>query len=40
MAVLKETLLKKIDEHRPRTTRLVKEFGDAKVGVVTIAQAK
>ena len=39
MAALKETLLKKIDEHRPRTTRLVKEFGDAKVGEVTIAQA-
>ncbi len=39
MATLKETLLKKIQEHRPRTTRLVKEFGDVKIGDVTIAQA-
>ncbi|AJF06152.1 citrate (Si)-synthase [Geoalkalibacter subterraneus] len=39
MATLKETLLKKIQEHRPRTTRLVKEFGDVKIGEVTIAQA-
>ena len=39
MASLKTTLLKKIEEHRPRTTRLVKEFGDTKVGEVTIAQA-
>jgi len=39
MATLKETLLRKIEEHRPRTTRLVKEFGDVKVGDVTIAQA-
>ena len=30
---------KKIEEHRPRTTRLVKEFGDVKVGEVTLAQA-
>ncbi len=39
MATLKETLFKKIQEHRPRTTRLVKEFGDVKLGDVTIAQA-
>jgi len=39
MASLKETLLKKIEEHRPRTTRLLKEFGDTKVGEVSIAQA-
>ena len=32
MATLKETLLKKIEEHRPRTGRLLKEFGDVKVG--------
>lgn len=38
MSTLKETLAKKIDEHRPRTTKLVKEFGDTKVGDVTIAQ--
>ncbi len=39
MATLKDTLFKKIQEHRPRTTRLVKEFGDVKLGDVTIAQA-
>ena len=39
MSTLKETLRKKIDEHRPRTTRLVKEHGDVKLGDVTIAQA-
>jgi len=39
MASLKETLLKKIEEHRPRTTRLVKEGGDTKLGEVTVAQA-
>jgi len=35
---LKEVLKQKIDEHRPRTTKLVKEFGDVKVGEYTIAQ--
>lgn len=35
---LKEVLAKKIEEHRPRTTRLVKEYGDVKVGEVTISQ--
>ena len=39
MASLKDTLLKKIEAHRPRTTRLVKEYGDTKVGEVNIAQA-
>lgn len=39
MATLKETLFKKIQEHRPRTTRLVKEFGEVKIGEVTISQA-
>jgi citrate synthase len=39
MASLKETLFKKIEEHRPRTTKLLKEYGDTKVGEVTIAQA-
>ena len=39
MSTLKEVLRKKIDEHRPRTTRLTKEFGDVKLGDVTIAQA-
>jgi citrate synthase len=36
---LKETLARKIDEHRIRTTRLLKECGDVKLGEVTIAQA-
>ena len=36
---LKEKLFEKIQEHRPRTTRLVKEFGNVKVGEVTIDQA-
>lgn len=35
---LKEVLKEKIDAHRPRTTRLVKEFGDKVVGEYTIAQ--
>ena len=39
MSSLKETLYKKIEEHRPRTTRLLKEFGDTKVSDVTVAQA-
>lgn len=38
MATLKETLAKKIEAHRPRTTRLLKEFGDVKVGEVNISQ--
>ena len=39
MSALKEKLFEKIEAHRPRTTRLVKEFGDVKVSDVTIAQA-
>lgn len=39
MSTLKDVLKKKIDAHRPRTTRLVKEFGDVKLGDVTIGQA-
>ncbi len=39
MSTLKDRLRKKIEEHRPRTTRLLKEFGDVKVGEVTISQA-
>lgn len=38
MATLKERLREKIEAHRPRTTRLLKEFGDVKVGEVTIEQ--
>ena len=39
MATLKETLKQKIEAHRPRTTRLLKEYADVKVGEVTIGQA-
>ncbi len=30
MSTLKETLRQKIEEHRPRTTRLLKEYSDVK----------
>lgn len=36
---LKAKLYEKIQEWRPRTTRLLKEYGDVKIGDVTIAQA-
>jgi len=39
MSILKKTLYKKIEEHRPRTVNLLKKHGDTKVGEVTIAQA-
>ncbi len=39
MSKLKEKLKEKIDAWRPRTTRLLKEYGAVKVGEVTIAQA-
>src|SRR5512143_1905521 len=35
---LKETLKQKIEEFRPRTTRLVKEFGKVVIDQVTIDQ--
>ncbi len=35
---LKETLKQKIEEFRPRTTRLVKEFGKVIIDQVTIDQ--
>ncbi len=35
---LKETLKQKLDEFRPRTTRLVKQFGKIKIDEVTIDQ--
>ncbi len=38
MSTLKAKLAQKIAEHRPRTTRLVKEFGDVKVADVKIEQ--
>lgn len=39
MSSLKGTLRQKIEEHRPRTTRLLKEHSDVKLGEVTIGQA-
>ncbi len=39
MSALKGKLKTKIEEHRPRTVRLLKEHGDKVVGNVTIAQA-
>ena len=37
-ATLKQTLKQKIEAHRPRTTRLVKEFGKVVIDQVTIDQ--
>ncbi len=39
MSTLKNVLATKIDEHRKRTTKLLVEHGDVKIGEVTIAQA-
>ena len=39
MTALKETLKQKIEEHRPRIKRLLKEYADVKLGEVTIGQA-
>jgi len=39
MSNLKQKLSKKIEEWRPRTTRLLKEYGDQKIGECTVAQA-
>jgi len=39
MATLKDKLSSKIDEWRPRTTKLLRQYGDVKIGEVTIAQA-
>lgn len=38
MSRLKQQLQKKIEEWRPRTTRLLKEYGDVKVDEITIKQ--
>ena len=38
MSNLKEKLAEKIDAQRPRTVKLLKEYGSTKVGEVTIAQ--
>ncbi|MBI9073571.1 MAG: citrate (Si)-synthase [Melioribacteraceae bacterium] len=37
--LLKEKLEQKINDWRPRTTKLLKDYGDVKIGEVTIAQA-
>ena len=39
MATLKEKLYEKIEEFRPRTERLVRDYGDVVIDKVTIAQA-
>ena len=39
MSTLKNKLHKKIQEHRPRTTALLKEHGNKVIGNVTVAQA-
>jgi len=39
MSTLKKTLWNKIEKHRPRTMRLLKEYSDVKLGEVTIGQA-
>jgi citrate synthase len=38
MAQLKERLHEKIQAHRPRTAKLLKEYADVKIGEVTIGQ--
>lgn len=38
MSTLKTLLKQKIDEHRPRTTKLLKEYAEVKVGEVTMEQ--
>ena len=39
MSTLKTVLERKIEEHRPRTMKLLKDHSDVKVGEVTIGQA-
>lgn len=39
MTSLKEELHRKMEEHRPRTTRLLKEHSDVKIGEINIGQA-
>ncbi len=39
MSTLKEVLSKRIEEHRPRTTKILKEYSDVKLSEVTIGQA-
>lgn len=39
MSILKKRLTQRIEDWRPRTTKLLKEYGDVKISDVTIAQA-
>ena len=39
MSILKQNLAKKIEEWRPRTRKLLKDYSDVKISDVTIAQA-
>jgi citrate synthase len=39
MSTLKKVLATKIEEHRPRTQKLLKQHSDVKIGEVTIGQA-
>ena len=39
MSVLKERLRQKIEEHRPRTKKLMKDYCNVVVDEVTVAQA-
>jgi citrate synthase len=39
MSLLKERLAEKIEEHRPRTAKLLKEYSEVKIGEVNIGQA-
>jgi citrate synthase len=39
MSFLKDKLAEKITQHRPRTTKLLKEFGNVKIDEFTISQA-
>ena len=39
MSILKDKLYEKIQEHRSRTSKLVKEYGDKVIDQVTVGQA-
>jgi len=39
MSILKRKLYEKIQDHRPRTTKLLKEYGDKVIDQVTVSQA-
>ena len=39
MITLKDKLFQKIQEHRPRTKKLLKDYGDVVIDQVTVSQA-